>query len=164
MGKKYRISKISRDKCYSIAEIAENQMRHKRTIQSWIRQGLVVLDKNRRPYLVLGEDLIEFLKVKQVSRKVKLKDDECYCVKCRAARKGIPETLKLEYTGKSIGPKAKQVLLRGKCEVCGTPIQRFTSDKKIRSYDGNNMKLKELKQRLWCNNYNSLDNDKKKER
>jgi hypothetical protein len=163
MGKKYRISKINPQRCYSVSEIAKKQMRHKRTVQSWIANGLPVLDKNRRPYLVLGADLMEFLKMKQQSRKLELKEHEIYCVKCRAARNGRPESLELLSTGKALGPNAKQLILRGVCEECGTVIQRFTSDRIILNYTGSNMKFRELQTRLEWNNNSSLNNQKEKE-
>ena len=163
MSKCLNIARISPLRWYSFEECSKLLNCHIRTAQIWHSQGLPVLDENRRPYLVQGKDLISFLQKKRDSRRVKLDNDECYCVKCRAARKGIPETRRIIVTGKSLGKNAKQYILKATCEVCERPIQRFTSDKKIAEYSITNANIRELSQRRVWNDNSSLNPDKDKE-
>jgi hypothetical protein len=116
---------------YTFAEISEDLKVHPRTVQSWRKQGLKVLDETSRPYYVYGEDLKKFLIVKRQKQKHPLKTGEFFCIKCQSARKSRPEDYSFEITSKKLGKTSKQAFIRGICEVCGQPLRLFSSDKKI---------------------------------
>jgi hypothetical protein len=78
-GKKKRIynARIFRSRrAYSFAEIAEMLNTHIRTVQRWKREGLKILDEETRPFLVMGQDLQDFLKARSRSRKRPLQPGE----------------------------------------------------------------------------------------
>ena len=79
----YRRVKIHRN--YTVEEVAELFGLHKNTVRSWIRAGLATTD-NRRPMLILGQDLAAFLKVRRAKNKRPCKDGEIYCMRCRTPR------------------------------------------------------------------------------
>ncbi len=143
MSKKYQLSKIKSSHYYTFLEISELLGVHVRTVQGWHKDGLNVLDENRRPFLVEGKSLIEYLKRKRAARRTPLQPDESYCVKCKAARKGSAGTQEIITTGKTLGENAKQVIIRAKCEKCGCSIWKYTSDRKIKMLENCNPKYKE---------------------
>ena len=76
--------------------------------------------------LIAGSVLKDFIREMREKRKVPLKENEFYCLKCRKARKakaGSEQTIK---TGKSIGKdNREQCKKTGVCEVCGTEMNKF---------------------------------------
>ena len=78
-----RLVKIHRN--YTIGEAAELLNVHKNTIRAWIDSGLATIDK-RRPCLILGSSLADFLTRRRRSRKRPCTDGQIYCVRCRTPR------------------------------------------------------------------------------
>lgn len=86
MGKRHpnhRHVKIHRS--YTVEEIANLFGIHKNTVRSWVKGGLATCD-NRRPMLILGQDLASFLQARRVKNKQTCKPGELYCVCCRATK------------------------------------------------------------------------------
>jgi hypothetical protein len=69
---------------------------HKNTVTRWVKSdGLPALTKGK-PHIILGCDLIGFLKTRSSQNRIKLKAGEFYCFGCKHARKpaeGLVETL-----------------------------------------------------------------------
>ncbi len=76
----HRLVKIHRN--YTVEEIAELFGMHKNTVLNWVKNGLQTID-NKRPKLILGKDLITYLKKRREKNKQKCKPEELFCVKCR---------------------------------------------------------------------------------
>ena len=131
MAKKIKYHLIKAGRTYTIKEIATVLNCHVRTVQEWIKQGLEVIDRNSKPYLISGRVAKQFLKQKSDKFKVKLKKNELYCLKCRAPRESLDDELRFEYTGKLLGNGERQVSIKGLCPICSTVIQRFSSNKGI---------------------------------
>ena len=86
MGKRHpnhRLVKIHRS--YTIEEIANLFELHKNTVRRWVKDGLAVID-DRRPMLILGRVLVEFLQARRSRNKRTCKPGELYCVRCRAPK------------------------------------------------------------------------------
>jgi hypothetical protein len=79
----YRLVKIHRN--YSVHEIGVLFGSHKNTVRAWIETGLPTCD-GKRPTLILGSDLVEFLKARRASKKQPCQPGEIYCVRCRAPK------------------------------------------------------------------------------
>lgn len=126
MNQKYNLRLITSRHSYTPDEIARLFTLHKKTVFRWIADGLHPLEKNTRPILIMGYELRRFLSKKKQVRKVKLKDDEYYCVKCRRASLAESGTESTVPTGKRIGKNAREQLSQqGKCVRCGTNMHRF---------------------------------------
>ena len=131
MGKRYpnpRIVKIHYS--YTVEEVAERLSKHKNTIRNWIKEGLLTID-NKRPTLIQGQDLFDFLKSKREQNKQHCKPGELYCVRCRQPR--IPVDSWVEYS-----PVTEDTgNLKGFCPVCESIMNRRVSKPKIPKIRGN---------------------------
>jgi hypothetical protein len=100
---------------------------HVHSVQNWVaNDGLIPMEGISNPYLISGQVLYEFITKRQAAQRCKLQEDECYCLKCRAARKGVPGQFCYIKTDVRIGNKGKFKGRKfGRCEVCGGKISRF---------------------------------------
>ncbi len=86
MGKRHhnhRLVKIHRS--YTVEEITKLFGVHKNTVRSWLKDGLATID-NKRPMMIAGHDLVEFIKKRRTKNKQTCKPGELFCVKCRAPK------------------------------------------------------------------------------
>ena len=104
---------------YTICEAARNQQVSKGTVLRWTRNGLFCL-KDRRPFLILGHDLIAFLKALNPPKQ-SLKPDEFFCFKCKAARK--PAFGEAEFRAGKAGNGGLTAL----CCECATVVHKAAS-------------------------------------
>ena len=79
----HRLVKIHRN--YTVEEIAELFNIHKNTVRSWIKTGLATCD-TKRPMLVLGQELTDFLISRREKNKQTCKPGELFCVGCKAPK------------------------------------------------------------------------------
>jgi len=80
----HRLVKIHR--CYTVEEIATLFDTHKNTVRRWVKEGLATTD-DKRPMLILGHVLVEYLQARRSKNKQACKPGELYCVRCRAPKK-----------------------------------------------------------------------------
>ena len=100
----------------------------RKTCSRWIKEGLRVIEKDVSPLLIMGSDLEDFIRKKREKRKIPLKDNELFCMKCHKAVKAKVGSEKIIKTGKRIGKdNLEQFKKIGICEVCGTDINKFLS-------------------------------------
>lgn len=126
MTRRYNPRLITSRHSYTPEDIATLFHINKKTIFRWLGDGLHPLEKNTRPLLIMGDELRRFLLEKKKKRKVSLKEGEYYCVKCKTSTRAKPKTESMVPTGKTIGKSArKQFFQRGKCERCGTIVNRL---------------------------------------
>jgi len=123
-----RLAKIHRN--YTVDEIASLYGVHKNTIRGWIKRSDLPTSDKRRPMLILGSDLREFLEKKRVKNKCPLKAGEIYCVRCRAAKSPDGDMAEYEPLTETQGN------LIGICPSCETVIYRRISLSKIEQVRG----------------------------
>ena len=97
---------------------------HKQTIQSWLKQGLPVID-NKRPYLILGSELKYFITERQKNRKMKCADNELFCCKCRTPRVSIDNIVSIKIQNQ------RQANIQGICFLCGSLMNKRTTVTRI---------------------------------
>jgi excisionase family DNA binding protein len=105
---------------YTIEEVARLLGIHRNTVRHWIKGGLPVID-GKRPALILGSDLAEFLAARRAARRQTCHPGQMYCVKCREPRE--PAGRMADYVSSS--PTAGALM--GLCPICGTWINRRVS-------------------------------------
>lgn len=148
--------------CYTFTEIAETLKIHPRTVQSWRKQGLKVIDEASKPYLVYGVELRQFLKVKRQKQRHPLRSGEFFCPKCKESRKSLSDKLKVEFTGRNLGKRYKQAIIQGVCETCNQPLTLFSSDRKVKELEEGGAFLQEHKKVLCDNEDSSYNTDKER--
>jgi hypothetical protein len=130
MGKRHpnpRLVKIHRN--YTVEEVALLLEVHKNTVREWIKRGLAVLD-DMRPMLILGSDLIDFLKARRAKNKQPCKPGEMYCLRCRAPKTPGGNMVDYEPKTETLGN------LYGICPDCGAGMNRRTSMAKLEQIIG----------------------------
>jgi hypothetical protein len=126
MVRKYDTRSIRGRRSYALDDIAKLLGTHKRTCSRWLVEGLPVLKKNTSPLLIMGYELKKFLRSNSRKGKIKLKENEIYCLRCRVARKAVWGTEKIVETGKLIGKENRKQLKKiGICEHCGKEMHKF---------------------------------------
>lgn len=118
----YRLAKINRS--YTVEEVADLFGIHKNTVRGWIKKGLPVCDQ-KRPTLILGRVLAEFLQAQKSKNKRTCQVDEMYCLRCREPRKPVPDLV--EY--KSITDKVGNLM--SLCSHCGALMNKRVSFSKL---------------------------------
>lgn len=127
MPKRYHLRKLVSKRCYSTEEIAAALNIHVQTVRSWRKKGLQPIDPDSSPFLYLGAEVRSFLSELMNQNKVKLKDNELYCLKCR---KGVqPTSITKKDRGVTIGKGKKSILLNGECPECKSKLRKFSSQK-----------------------------------
>ena len=118
---------IKSRRSYNITEMALLLDVNRKTCQRWIKQdSLKVIEKGVTPLLIMGADLIRFLKEKKERRRCKLKENEFFCMKCHKPVKARAGSEKIVRTGKKIGKNGlEQFKKTGVCEFCNTELNRF---------------------------------------
>lgn len=94
------------------------------TVRSWVKSGLPLM-KSRRPFLILGETLRDFLQDRATDAKVNLKPDQMYCLSCKAARTPMGHLVDC------IPQSDRTARLMGLCEVCGGTCNRIIGKARI---------------------------------
>jgi hypothetical protein len=123
----YRLVKIHRN--YSVEEVARGLGVHRNTVRQWIKQGLPICDA-RRPVIILGKHLADFLKARRAKNKRPCRPGEIYCVRCRDAR--MPCGSIAEYRPLT----ATQGDLVGVCPQCSCRMFRRVSLARVADVSG----------------------------
>ena len=124
----YNLNLITRRRSYNINEIASLLGVNRKTCGRWIKEeGLATIEGNTKPFLILGNDLIDFIKKQREKGKILVKENEFLCLKCRKgvkAKAGSKQTIK---TGKTIGKDNHELFRKtGVCEFCETKLNKYS--------------------------------------
>lgn len=103
---------------YSVEEVAVLYATHKNTVRNWLKKGLPVCD-DKRPLLILGTDLKQFLKQQREENKRKCKPSELYCLKCREPRMAVLNSLEF------IEETSTKGRVIAKCSVCNSLMNKY---------------------------------------
>ncbi len=115
--KRVNARRVKIHRSYAVDEAARLLDVHKNTVRSWIKSGLPTVDE-RRPILILGRSLSNFLRNRRTRRRQPCQPDQLYCFRCQAPKR--PTGLVAEYI--PITPTSGN--LRATCEDCSTVMYR----------------------------------------
>ena len=126
MPNRYNTHLIKAKASYSPEDMGKLFGIGRKTCSRWINErGLKVIEENVRP-LVRGEVLIEFIKKENAKRKIKLNEDEFFCMTCHGAVRAKCGSEEIVKTGKRIGKNnLEQLKKTGLCDVCGRRVNKF---------------------------------------
>lgn len=108
---------------YSIEEIQELLRVGKSTMSAWLQLGLKKID-NQLPYLVWGQDLIDFLKARNDNRRRPCAKDQLFCCKCQKATYAKDNRVRMSHNN-------KRTNLTGVCAICGSYTNKTISPDRI---------------------------------
>lgn len=118
----HRLVKIHRS--YTVEEIATLLVVHRNTVREWIKRGLPTVDE-RRPTLIQGSQLSDFLQARRQSGKRHCRPDEIYCMKCREPRRPLDNEVEYRPLTPSLGN------LVGICSTCAGWMYRRASSASV---------------------------------
>ena len=156
MKRRYNHRLISSNHPYTYKEISSLFKITIDTVKRWRRQGLLAVDPDSRPILVMGKELKRFVKSKMSRQRHTLKKDELYCTKCQAARHSKDQIVKLVFDVAEFSAGNKKVTIIGRCEQCGTQLFKFSSESIIRKLIKTGVLILEQGQRLKCSSDSSI--------
>jgi excisionase family DNA binding protein len=116
MARRHNLRRVKIHRSYSVSEAAKLLDVHKHTVSRWIERGLPLIEQ-KRPLLIHGSDLRDFVKAQQ-PRKQPCRAGEIYCIGCRAPKR--PACDVADYIPKT----ATTGLLAGICPTCERMIYR----------------------------------------
>lgn len=125
--RRYNTRLIKGSYSYTLQEIAELYDIHVNAVRRWLKHGLPTID-HRRPFLVHGGELIDFLEARQSQRKHRCAPNEFYCCRCRKPQRPLLNAVEIKIENQ------KQVTLSAKCARCGAAMNRIGSIQKLAEY------------------------------
>jgi len=123
----YNPNLVKVNRSYTFGELAEVFGVHKNTVAAWVKNGLPCL-KSMRPFLVLGVEARDYLRVQRTCRKQTCKPHEMFCMRCKAPTQlaeGFAEYVPLTST------KGR---LCGFCIRCECLVNKFISRESLERY------------------------------
>ena len=120
MGKRLNpnLAKIHRN--YMIEEVASLFGVHKNTVRQWVKGGLPICDE-KKPMLILGSVLRQFLQNKRVKNKHKMQPYEFFCMCCKSPQRPAENMVEYEMVNSSRGR------LRALCPTCANLMNKYIS-------------------------------------
>lgn len=113
LSMKINPQKINMHRSYQVKELAGFLSIDKKTCFRWIDDGLKIVEGSKKPILIMGQDLKEFLSKRKQKRKFKLKRCEFFCLSCKKPTNAKKGSTKIK-NGKKLAV----------CRVCSSKISR----------------------------------------
>ena len=129
MGKLPNPNRAKIHRSYTVEEVAELFSVHKNTVREWIKTGLPIGD-DKRPLLILGIDLRDFLQQKRTARKQKCKPFELFCLRCRSPQHPAENMAEYEPINATTGR------LIAICPACTGLMNKFISRANVAKIEG----------------------------
>ncbi len=98
---------------YTVKELSAELGVDEKTCSRWIANGLKTIPGGKKPILMMGSDIKDFLRKKDAKKKVILNRNQFYCLTCKAARYARRGSIR-ELGGRKLGT----------CRVCNGKICR----------------------------------------
>ncbi|OKY74014.1 MAG: DNA-binding protein [Desulfobulbaceae bacterium DB1] len=121
---------VKTHRSYTVEEVAGLYGIHKNTVRNWVKNGLAPID-SKRPTLIQGSVLAEYLQDRRTKNKQKCKPGELFCVRCHVPRPAAEDMAEYSPVNEKTGN------LIAICPVCDTLMNRRVSLAKIGQIRGN---------------------------
>lgn len=148
---------VKQNRTYTVEEVASLFGSHRNTVRHWLKNGLRTID-DRRPLLIHGGDLIEFLSKRRHSGKRPCGPGEIYCLRCRQPSRPAGNVVAYRSLTADRGD------LLGVCGACGCRLFRRVSLAKLKASAGDlELRSEEMAGHISKHPYLSLNCDFEKE-
>lgn len=117
-GRRFNPNRAKIHRSYTVAEVAGLYDVHRNTVRNWIKLGLPVCD-DRRPTLILGQHLRDFLQTRKSVRKRRCRVDQLFCLRCREPQRPAGDMVDYEPMTAATGR------LTALCPGCGLVMNRY---------------------------------------
>ena len=129
-GRRPNHRRVKANRNYTVEELATLLEVHRHTVREWVKRGLPIID-DKRPRLMHGSDVIEFLQQRRMKNKRPCRPGEMFCVRCRCPRHPAGDLADYSPQTPLLGN------LTGICPVCDALIHRRASLAKLDEIRGN---------------------------
>jgi excisionase family DNA binding protein len=129
MAKHHNPNLAKMHRTYTVEEAADLFSVHKNTVRMWIKEGLPTIDQ-KRPVLIRGSSLRDYLQTKRASAKRKCQLDEIYCVRCRVPQRPAENMVDYEAINANTGR------LIGLCPGCNGIINKYFNVAQLEQIQG----------------------------
>ena len=109
---------VKTHRIYDVSEVAVLLNCNRQTVIRWIKDKGLAAEIRRKPWLIRGSDLRNFLGARRQERKVKLALHDCYCLGCKCARTPDGKIADYQQTSPTSGRYT------GLCPACGTVMHK----------------------------------------
>ena len=120
MPKRVSAARIKTHQSYTVADAVAALGVGTGTIRQWVRDGLPIL-RGKRPYLLLGRDIKEFVKIRTDARRCQLAKNEVFCLSCRKPRKPEQGLVEIRFL------ECNRPMVAALCPTCGATCNRLIS-------------------------------------
>lgn len=124
MGKRVNPMAVRANRSYDVDEAARALGVTTGTIRNFIKDGLIVMT-SRKPYLMMGWAIRDYLRAKYARAKKPLAVDELFCTSCQVGRQPVDLMVSIASVGSATSN------LKGVCRVCGSGCRRMISNAAI---------------------------------
>ncbi len=118
MAQRYSKRGISKARVYTVKNAARIVGVSELTLRKWSRDGLKII-RDKRPHLLRGADLIDYLNKRHVANRNPMTETQCYCMRCKAPKNPMGGAFVFQQTSDLTGR------LSGLCGDCGGKFGRF---------------------------------------
>lgn len=118
MARRFPTQGIRKARVYTIKVAAQIVGVSEPTFRKWRQDGLKIIS-DKRPFLVRGADLIDYLNKKQAANLRPMTQTQCYCMRCKSPRDALEGAFIYRPMSNLTGR------LSGLCAGCGGKFGRF---------------------------------------
>jgi hypothetical protein len=143
----YNPNLVKINRSYTFEELATVYGIHKNMVATWVKNGLPCL-KDMRPFLILGFEAKAYLKNQRTHKKQKCKQNELYCMRCKAPTSPFENFVEYAPWSHTKG------CLTGFCSHCNCVVNKIIGAKSLKDYSV----IFDLKIPIGANNINDSNN------
>lgn len=122
--RRYNLRLIKATWPYTVQDVAALLGVNKNAVGLWMRTGLQA-DRQQRPFLIRGDELVRFLDARQRKRRTKCGLAQFFCFKCRAARDAAGGQASVQ----TLSPG--RFMVQAVCDHCGTRMNKIPGARKL---------------------------------
>ena len=122
--KLYSSRKAKKHWIYDIKAVCDLYGVSRNTPLNWMKAGLEPI-AGGKPYRFRGDELNRFHAERRECARKTIRDNELYCLSCKAPKLPAPQSVNVELHSSGAG------IVSGRCPDCGSDVSRFASPTQV---------------------------------